>query len=200
MAGADTGQGVKEKARKGKRCSVKTPARAESNDVTNDQFISMIKLLKSIRSQLLVLLTHTFALPVLKIIRKKKPFPYTTDQLSALPYETVGNELWQALNQHNLRLLPYYEKHDIKHVVLQYPFTDEGEVCLQFFMLANGRISFPVLSTVIYGLVTMPEYYVSFFQAYKRGKQYKNLDQFNWFSIMEQPLLQVQQEISKQLV
>lgn len=159
----------------------------------------MITLLKSIRSKLLVLLTHTIALPVLKIIRKKKVFPYSMEQLSALPYETVGNELWQVLNEQNLRLLPYYEKHDIKHVVLQYPFTDEGEVSLQFFMLANGRISFPVLSTVIYGIVTMPEYYSSFKNAYRRGKQFSNLEELDWFSIMEIPLAQVQQQIySKQ--
>ena len=62
---------------------------------------------------MLVLLTHSIALPVLKIIRKKKAFLYSIEQLSALPYETVGNELWQALNENNLHLLPYYEKHDI---------------------------------------------------------------------------------------
>ena len=159
----------------------------------------MITFLKTLRSKLLVLLTHTFALPVLKIIRKKKIFPYSMAQLSALPYETVGNELWQVLNEQNLRLLPYYEKHDIKHVVLQYPFTDEGEVSLQFFMLANGRISFPVLSTVIYGIATMPEYYASFKNAYHKGKQVANLDQLDWFLIMEIPLAQIQQQIySKQ--
>ena len=159
----------------------------------------MITILKSIRSKLLVLLTHTIALPILKIIRKKKVFPYSMEKLSALPYETVGNELWQILNEQNLRLLPYYEKHDIKHVVLQYPFTDEGEVSLQFFMLGNGRISFPVLSTVIYGVITMPEYYASFKKAYRRGKQIPTLDQLDWFSIIEIPLIQVQQQIySKQ--
>lgn len=159
----------------------------------------MITILKSIRSKLLVLLTHTIALPILKIIRKKKVFPYSMEKLSALPYETVGNELWQVLNKQNLRLLPYYEKHDIKHVVLQYPFTDEGEVGLQFFMLGNGRISFPVLSTIIYGIITMPEYYASFKKAYRKGKEIPTLDQVDWFSIMEIPLVQVQQQIySKQ--
>ncbi len=159
----------------------------------------MITILKSIRSKLLVLLTHTIALPILKIIRKKKVFPYSMEKLSALPYETVGNELWQVLNKQNLRLLPYYEKHDIKHVVLQYPFTDEGEVGLQFFMLGNGRISFPVLSTIIYGIITMPEYYGSFKKAYRKGKEIPTLDQVDWFSIMEIPLVQVQQQIySKQ--
>ncbi len=114
----------------------------------------MIQLLKKLRSNILVLLTHTIALPILKIVRRKKKFPYSMEQLSALPFETVGNELWQILNAKSLRLLPYYERHDIKHVVLDYPFTDEGEVSLQFFMLSNGRISFPVLATVLYGLAT----------------------------------------------
>jgi len=156
----------------------------------------MIQLLKIFRSRMLVLLTHSIALPVLKIIRKKKAFSYSMEQLSALPYETVGNELWQTLNENNLHLLPYYEKHDIKHVVLQYQFTDEGEVCLQFFMLANGRISFPVLTTVLYSLITMPEYYSSFKTAYRRGQLAADLQNMDWFSIMELPLNVVQEQIN----
>jgi ubiquinone biosynthesis protein Coq4 len=154
----------------------------------------MILFLKKIRSRLLVLLTHTFALPILKVVRRKKQFPFSMAQLSALPYETVGNELWQTLNANNLRLLPYYERHDIKHVVLDYPFTDEGEVCLQFFMLANGRISFPVLATVVYGLITMPEYYASFRIAYRQGKSAANLSKLDWFAIMQLPLEEVRHQ------
>ncbi|QNA44103.1 Coq4 family protein [Lacibacter sediminis] len=156
----------------------------------------MIQLLKKLRSNILVLLTHTVALPVLKIVRRKKKFPYSMEQLSALPFETVGNELWQLLNAHSIRLLPYYERHDIKHVVLDYPFTDEGEVSLQFFMLANGRVSFPVLATVIYGLVTMPEYYSSFRNAYQRGKEASDLSSLDWFAIMQQPLAEVRYQYS----
>lgn len=155
----------------------------------------MKRILKKLRSNILVMLTHTIALPILKIVRRKKKFPYSMEQLSALPFETVGNELWQILNAHNLRLLPYYERHDIKHVVLNYPFTDEGEVSLQFFMLANGRVSFPVLATVIYGLVTMPEYYSSFKRAWQRGKQAKSLENMDWFGIMELPLAVVQKQV-----
>jgi ubiquinone biosynthesis protein Coq4 len=155
----------------------------------------MIHLLKKLRSNLLVLLTHTFALPLLKIVRRKKKFAYSMEQLSALPYDTVGNELWQTLNAHNLRLLPYYERHDIKHVVLNYPFTDEGEVCLQFFMLANGRVSFPVLATVVYGLVTMPEYYHSFKKAWALGKQTPSLAHVDWFGIMGIPLHTIRKQI-----
>lgn len=156
----------------------------------------MNQLLKTLRSRMLVLLTHSIALPILKIIRRKKVFPYSMENLSALPYETVGNELWQTLNANNLRLLPYYEKHDIKHVVLQYPFTDEGEVCLQFYMLANGRISFPVLTTVLYGIITMPEYYSSFKAAYRRGQLAADLQNMDWFSIMELPLSIIQEQIN----
>jgi ubiquinone biosynthesis protein Coq4 len=155
----------------------------------------MKRLLKKFRSNVLVLLTHTIALPILKVVRRKKKFPYSMEQLSALPYETVGNELWQLLNANSIRLLPYYERHDIKHVVLNYPFTDEGEVSLQFFMLANGRVSFPVLATVLYGLLTMPEYYSSFKKAWKRGKQVKSLEKMDWFGIMELPLAVVQRQI-----
>jgi ubiquinone biosynthesis protein Coq4 len=56
-------------------------------------------------------------------------------------------------------LLPYYARHDIKHILLDYDTKNEGEGCLQCFMLGNGHVSFPVVATVLYGWATMPEHW-----------------------------------------
>ena len=69
-----------------------------------------------------------------------------------------------------LRILPYYARHDMKHILLDYDTTDEGESCLQCFMLGNRHISFPVMATVLYGFITMPEHWRAFKKAYNRGK------------------------------
>ncbi|MFC4262415.1 hypothetical protein ACFOWM_05985 [Ferruginibacter yonginensis] len=147
----------------------------------------MYHFLKQIRSALLVFLTHHLALPFLKIVRKPKPFPYSMQQLSAMPQGSLGFALQQFLVQRNLQLLPYYAKHDIKHILLQYDTTDEGEVCLQTFMLGNGHVSFPVIATVLYGFITMPEYWRQFRIAYRSGKQASDLSTWDWFAIVPQP-------------
>lgn len=152
--------------------------------------------LTRLRSRLLVFLTHNMALPMLRFIRKPQVFPYTAVQLLAFPAGTLGYDLAHFLHRKNLKLLPHYAKHDIKHILLQYDTTDEGEVCLQCFMLGNGHISFPVAATVLYGLVTMPEYWKKFRVAYFRGKQSLVIKDWPWFSILHQQTTSLIQQIN----
>jgi len=148
----------------------------------------MHKLIVQIRSHLLVFLTHNMALPILKLIRSPEKFPYTREDLHQLPDGTLGKELVTMLDRKQLKLLPYYAKHDIKHILLQYDTTDEGEVCLQCFMLGNRHLSFPVAATVLYGIFTMPEYWKSFREAYQRGAQSVSVSSWEWFSLLDQPI------------
>jgi ubiquinone biosynthesis protein Coq4 len=140
-----------------------------------------------LRSKLLVFLTHHMALTLLKIIRKPQKFEFTKEALYQLPEGTLGRELVTMLDKKQLKLLPYYAKHDMKHILLRYDTTDEGEVCLQCFMLGNRHISFPVLATVIYGMVTMPEYWSNFTKAYHRGERSQPIEGWKWATLVDQP-------------
>jgi len=140
--------------------------------------------IKKYRSAVLVYLTHKMALPILKLIRKPVLFPYSTAQLKQLPANTMGNDLAVFLEKKKLGLLPYYAKHDIKHILLEYDTTDDGEVCLQCFMLGNRHISFPVLATVMYGFVTMPEYWHLFRKAFRRGRACRPIEGWKWFELL----------------
>lgn len=144
------------------------------------------RILARLRAKLLVFLTHNMALPMLRFMRRPQLFPYTQEELITFPAGTLGNDLVHFLHRKNLKLLPHYAKHDIKHILLQYDTTDEGEVCLQCFMLGNGHISFPVAATVLYGFVTMPEYWAKFRAAYRRGKRSLPIKNWPWFAILEQ--------------
>ncbi len=154
-------------------------------------YLFLIKL----RSGLLVWLTHKMALPILKLIRKPERFPYAVEDLQAFPDGTLGKDLVNFLHNKELQLLPYYARHDIKHILLGYDTTDEGEGCLQCFMLGNGHVSFPVLATVIYCFVTMPEYWSKFKKAYQRGKTAPAISHWKWFDLLKQPTLQLKQSI-----
>jgi ubiquinone biosynthesis protein Coq4 len=144
----------------------------------------MYALIKKWRSGVLVFLTHQMALPILKLIRKPERFPYTANELRNFPDHTLGKDLIVFLEKRELQLLPYYARHDMKHILLNYDTTEEGEGSLQCFMLGNGHISFPVLATVLYGLITMPEYWTSFKQAYTRGRNCIAIADWKWFEIL----------------
>lgn len=144
----------------------------------------MKKTFISIRSAILVLLTHKIALPLIKIIRRPTIFNYSKEQLMLLPQGSLGNDLFQFLQKRNLPLLKHYARHDLKHVLLNYDTTDEGEACLQTFMLGNGRVSFPVLATVLYGFITMPEHWKKMRLAYKQGRSCNPFHNWKWNELL----------------
>ena|SRR6478735_6142705 len=149
------------------------------------------------RSLILVFLTHQLALPLLKIIRKPEVFPYSRVQLYEMPEGTLGKDLITMLDENRFNLLTHYARHDIKHILLNYPTTDEGEVSLQMFMLGNGHVSFPVLITVLFGSITMPEYWSSFIGAYRRGKKSPSIDSWKWFAIVPQHTCELRKLINQ---
>ncbi len=151
-----------------------------------------------IRSAVLVFLTHSIALPILKVVRRPQLFPYNRQQLLQMQEGTMGNALIKMLDDNNLALLPYYAKHDIKHILLGYDTTDKGEVCLQCFMLGNGHISFPVFITVVFGFVAVPEHWGSFTKAYRRGRRSTPIENWKWFEILHEPVVSLQQKLIRQ--
>lgn len=156
----------------------------------------LYKSLVRLRSAILVFLTHSMALPVLKLIRKPEIFPYTREDLSCFSKGSLGNDLVNFIDEKQITLLPYYARHDIKHILLEYDTTDDGEACLQCFMLGNGHVSFPVIATVMYGCLTMPEHWGLFRVAYRRGKNSPSLEDWKWFEILRSPTHKLQRLIN----
>jgi hypothetical protein len=155
----------------------------------------MINRIKRIRETILVALTHKIALPMLKLVRRPNEFTYCEDELQSLQAGTLGNDLFVFLKQRNLPLLKHYARHDLKHVLLGYDTTEEGEACLQSFMFGNGRISFPVLATVAYGFITMPEYWSKMKDAFLQGKKSNSIHAWKWNEILKEPTEELRRKI-----
>ena len=155
----------------------------------------MKKVVIKIRETILVFLTHKIALPMLKLVRRPNEFTYSEDDLQLLPPGTLGNDLAMFLKQRNLPLLKHYARHDLKHVLLGYDTTEEGEACLQSFMLGNGRISFPVLATVTYSFMTMPEYWSKMKKAFSAGKKSNPIHGWKWNQLLKEPTEELRRKI-----
>jgi hypothetical protein len=155
----------------------------------------MKKMVIKLRSAVLVFLTHQIALPLLKIFRKPIAFPYSKEELKVFPEGSLGNDLYIFLEKRNLRLLRHYARHDMKHIVLGYDTTDEGEACLQSFMLGNGRISFPVLATVLYSFVTMPEYWTKMRTAFQKGRSSISIHHWSWNQLLRHSTIELRNKI-----
>lgn len=157
--------------------------------------VIMKKYLKKGRTAILVLLTHKIALPLLKVVRRPNAFTYSREELKEFPAGTLGNDLYLFLEQRKLPFLKHYARHDLKHVLLNYDTTDEGEACLQSFMLGNGRVSFPVLATVTYAFITMPEYWGKMRSAYRQGKKCTSFHGWNWNELLVEQTTELRHKI-----
>jgi hypothetical protein len=151
--------------------------------------------IKRMRCRLMIFLTHTVILPLLKKFRKPIPFQHTASDLRRLRSGLLGRDLIDFLDERNLPFLTHYARHDLKHLLLSYDTTEEGELCLQSFMLGNGRVSFPVLATVFFGIITSPEYYRSMLQAYRKGKQFAPFHDLPWHKLLETSTVQIRKKI-----
>jgi ubiquinone biosynthesis protein Coq4 len=157
----------------------------------------MLTLLKKIRCRILIALTHHVALPMLKHVRKAKPFPHSLQSMRSMPAESLGFQLSQMLDENDFELLSHYARHDMKHIVLGYAATEEGEVCLQSFMLGNGRVSFPVLATVWFGCITMPEHWKAMYQAFQKGRQANAIHHWDWHPLLPVAVTELRNKIFK---
>lgn len=93
-----------------------------------------------------------------------------TKALKQLPEGTLGKDIADCLEMHHLRLVPDYESHDLKHVLLDFKMTPEDEIRLQAFMLGNGNYSLASFAIFIFGALLLPELWKTFYRDYQNGK------------------------------
>ena len=82
---------------------------------------------------------------------------------------TLGKDVAGCLDKNNLKLVPGYESHDLKHVLLDYKMTPVDEIRMQAFMIGNGNISIPSIAIFIYGFLLLPHKWNQFFEDFKLG-------------------------------
>lgn len=147
----------------------------------------------TIREKIITFNVHQIALPIIRKFVKAGKIPYSINQLKYFPDGTLGSELYNFLNQHQIQLLPYFETHDIKHVLLGYTITDKDEACMQFFYLGNKHYSIATLLTVVTSVIMMPEHWVSFKQSYKRGRYSKPIGKLQLETLLLNKTSQIKQ-------
>ena len=97
----------------------------------------------------------------------------TTVSLAALrqlPPGTLGREIADTLDRHGLRLIPGYENHDLKHVLLGYAMTPEDELRLKACLFGNGDYSPSGFGLLALALFT-PELWPELVVHYRRGRR-----------------------------
>ena len=90
-------------------------------------------------------------------------------KLQELPDGTLGKDIAKCLEKNKLRLVPNYESHDLKHVLLDFKMTPVDEIRMQAFMLGNGNYSIPSFAIFLFGTFLLPDLWATFYKDYKNG-------------------------------
>lgn len=94
-------------------------------------------------------------------------------ELQALPEGTLGKDIGNCLEKNGLRLVPNYESHDLKHVLLDFKMTPVDEIRLQAFMLGNGNYTLPSFAIFIFGTLLLPDLWATFYKDFINGRNAK---------------------------
>ncbi len=152
--------------------------------------------LSKLRENLLIALVELTKPIYVKFFKKnKKAWQQNIQTLSRFPPNTLGNALGKFLKKNDFKLLPKLESHDVLHVLLGYKTTIEGEIEMQFFLLGNRKKSFYALFTAIIGVCLVPERTRAFFKEFKKGRDCKNISNWDFEHLLCEPLDSLQQQI-----
>ncbi len=119
---------------------------------------------------------------------KNKSWQLTIVDLRHFPEGSLGKNLANFLDHNQFDILPFLETHDVYHVLLGYKPTILDEARLYFWLLGNGKRSIEVLSTVLSGLVFLPDYWSVLIQDYRLGKQCQNITNWDFPNLMTHDL------------
>jgi ubiquinone biosynthesis protein Coq4 len=91
--------------------------------------------------------------------------------LLKMPIGTLGNDIGKSLKENNLRLVPRYESHDLKHILLDYGMNPVDEIRMQAFMIGNRNYSISVFAIFIFGGIILPYFWLEFYKDFNKGRK-----------------------------
>lgn len=100
------------------------------------------------------------------------------DNLRKYPIGTLGHDIANCLDENKLGLVPKYESHDLKHVLLDYKMTPVDEIRMQAFMLGNRNYTIPCFAILSFGVILLPDEWSTFYRDFKEGQKSKSISRF----------------------
>lgn len=123
------------------------------------------------------------------------PYHQKVAMLSQLPAGSVGKELADCLFSRHLTLVPGFESHDLKHVVLDYELEPLGEIRMQAFMLGNGNWTLPSMAIFLFGLLLLPQHWRLFWKDFTAGQQSPDIAALTIEECQNQELVEIRKLI-----
>lgn len=133
---------------------------------------------------------------LLELIHGKDYLAPKLNHLRTLQLGTVGREVAEMLDNKKYRLIPKFENHDLKHIILDYEMTMKDEIKMQAYLIGNGNLTFPCLIFFSLG-VFYPIIWKDLLKEYQIGKVSKSIHFLTLDNCMELQLKDVKSEYGR---
>jgi hypothetical protein len=145
------------------------------------------------------IIKHSFDLSIIVIdfFSEMKPYHQRVEALRDLQKGTLGHEIAKCLDDNNLTLVPKYESHDLKHVLLEFDMKPEGEIRMHAFMVGNGNYSIPSFAILFFGALLLPDLWTTFYSDYKKGRNTIPVSDWTIEKYANQNLVELKSSIEK---
>lgn len=121
-------------------------------------------------SRAVIKLSFNFSVWLIEKLNNTKQYDQKLAMLRKFPKGTLGYDIAKCLDDHKLRLVPGFESHDLKHVLLDFKMTPVDEIRMQAFMLGNRNYSFPCFAIFTFGAILLPCKWTTLYKDFKRGR------------------------------
>lgn len=136
---------------------------------------------KNYREKFVVLLLEQFTFLHTLIHWRRKAWQLSPEDYLKFKKDSLGNELGLFYSKNHFKPVDRAERHDVFHVLFGFDTTVKSECELQFFLAGNGKWSVFTIGTCIIAFVLFPSWLKNFKNSYQLGKQYVNVNQFDFY-------------------
>ena len=135
---------------------------------------------------------------LLELIHEKDYLAPKLNHLRTLQLGTVGREVAEMLDNKKYRLIPKFENHDLKHIILDYEMTMKDEIRMQAYLIGNDNLTFPCLIFFSLG-VFYPVIWKDLLKEYQTGKVSKSIHFLTLDNCMELQLKDIKSEYGRKI-
>jgi len=148
-------------------------------------------------SRRIIKVSFDASVSTIEYFSKMDKYHQQVDELRKLKNGTLGKEIANCLDDHKLTLVPKYESHDLKHVLLDYKMTAEDEIRMQAFMIGNGNYSIPSFTIFFFGAILLPDLWLIFYSDFKKGRQTVQISKWTINDFANRPISELRTELAQ---
>jgi len=105
----------------------------------------------------------------LQFVHSNAHYSAKLEAMRSLPSGTIGSNIAEMLDNEGLKLIPRFENHDLKHLILGYGMSTIDELRMQAYLFGNGNRSVSCMLFLSSALL-LPSSWNTLFQDFKKGK------------------------------